>query len=176
MNDGHVICRIKTNCCRGHNKQHLCVQNRKRKVDTKRTERRTCRQITKATRWKHITWAFWLSELKEIFSIQGLNVCIRNRIVNLWTIRGILLFLVYILVYNIIQWPCFFVCLFVCLMVSSATFNNIYRGGQFYWWRKSEDPEKTIDLSQVTNKLSHNVVHLEIRTHNIRSDKHWLHR
>jgi hypothetical protein len=30
-------------------------------------------------------------------------------------------------------------------MVSIATFNNIsviYRGGQFYWWRKSSHPEK----------------------------------
>jgi hypothetical protein len=34
-------------------------------------------------------------------------------------------------------------------------FNNISlsRGGQFYWGRKSEYPEKTIDLSQVTDKL-----------------------
>jgi hypothetical protein len=48
--------------------------------------------------------------------------------------------------------------LFVCLMVFNATFNNIsvlYRGGQFYLWRKPENPEKTTDLSQIIDKLYH---------------------
>jgi hypothetical protein len=40
-------------------------------------------------------------------------------------------------------------------MVFNATFNNISAigGGQFYWWRNQEYPEKTTDLSQVTDKL-----------------------
>jgi hypothetical protein len=35
---------------------------------------------------------------------------------------------------------------------------QLYRGGQFYWWRKSEYSEKTTDLSQVTDKLYHNIM------------------
>jgi len=34
-----------------------------------------------------------------------------------------------------------------------STIHQLYRGGRFYLWRKPEYPEKTTDLSQVTNKL-----------------------
>ena len=48
------------------------------------------------------------------------------------------------------------VCLFAwwCLTQLPTVF-QLYRGGQIIWWRKAEDPEKTIDLSQVNDKLYH---------------------
>ena len=57
-------------------------------------------------------------------------------------------------------------------MVLNATFNS-FSIISFYWWRKPEYPEKSTDLSQVTDKLYHILlcrVHLpmnRVRTHNL---------
>ena len=39
----------------------------------------------------------------------------------------------------------------------NTTFSNIsvYHGGQFYWWRKLEYPERTTILRQLTDKPYH---------------------
>jgi hypothetical protein len=66
-----------------------------------------------------------------------------------------------------------------CLMPLSTIF-QLYRGGQFYWWRKPEIPgENHRPATSHWQTLALNVVHLAmsgIPTENINGDRHRLHR
>ena len=61
----------------------------------------------------------------------------------------------------------------LCLTSISRIF-QLYRGGQFYWWRKPEYPEKATDLSYITDKLYRIILYRlsGIRTHNIGGEMH----
>jgi hypothetical protein len=48
-----------------------------------------------------------------------------------------------------------FNCVYITIAIGVKCYGvyQLNHGSQFYWWRKPEYPEKTINLPQVTDKL-----------------------
>ena len=83
-------------------------------------------------------WSIWFSDLLTWLRLFQKRV--ENRKLDIYS-------------YHFLQWLGLW-----CLTTLSTIF-QLYRGGQFYWWREPEYPEKTPNQLQVTDNLYHIVLY-----------------
>jgi len=95
-------------------------------------------------------------------------------LVNIW-IHNLIAWLCYLSWQKVIYWVISFG---LWCLTPLSIICQLYRGYQFYWWRKPKYRWKSQTCRKFSywQTLSHNVVSIGIRTHDVSGDRHWLHK